>query len=84
MTAIVFGFYGFGNEGSLPSWVLIFMAVLYMTYYFLDQLDGKHARNTGQSSPLGLLMDHGCDAVTTFLVASNLGTAIRLRKIVLI
>ena len=28
----------------------------------LDELDGKQARKTGNSSPLGLLFDHGCDA----------------------
>jgi ethanolaminephosphotransferase len=81
MTAIVFGFYGFGNVGSLPCWALISCAFLYLAYYILDQLDGKHARKTNQSSPLGLLMDHGCDAITTFLLAGNLGTAVRLRKL---
>jgi cytidyltransferase-like protein len=30
----------------------------------LDAIDGKHSRNTGQSSPLGEFWDHGCDAVT--------------------
>ncbi|KAF1328624.1 Cdp-alcohol phosphatidyltransferase, partial [Globisporangium splendens] len=29
----------------------------------LDNLDGKQARRTGSSSPLGLLFDHGCDAL---------------------
>ena len=27
-------------------------------------MDGKQARRTGNSSPLGLLFDHGCDAFT--------------------
>jgi ethanolaminephosphotransferase len=27
----------------------------------LDEMDGKQARRTGNSSPLGLLFDHGCD-----------------------
>lgn len=43
-------------------------------------MDGKHARRTGNSSPLGLLFDHGCDAVTTFLFACGLGTVIGLGK----
>lgn len=30
----------------------------------LDAIDGKHARNTKRGSPLGQLMDHGCDALT--------------------
>jgi len=28
-------------------------------------MDGKQARKTGNSSPLGMLFDHGCDAITT-------------------
>ena len=30
-------------------------------------MDGKHARNTGQSSPLGQLFDHGVDVINLFL-----------------
>jgi ethanolaminephosphotransferase len=29
----------------------------------IDNLDGKQARRTKSSSPLGLLFDHGCDAL---------------------
>lgn len=36
-------------------------AVLF-AYQTLDAVDGKHARATKQSSPLGQLFDHGCDA----------------------
>jgi len=28
----------------------------------LDEMDGKQARRTGNSSPLGMMFDHGCDA----------------------
>jgi ethanolaminephosphotransferase len=38
-------------------------------YRLLDALDGKHARNTKMSSPMGELFDHACDSVgTSFLV----------------
>jgi hypothetical protein len=37
----------------------------------LDNLDGKQARRTGSSSPLGLLFDHGCDAFNTTVGAVN-------------
>lgn len=38
-------------------------------YQTLDAIDGKQARNTKASSPLGQLFDHGCDSFsTTFLV----------------
>jgi ethanolaminephosphotransferase len=30
----------------------------------LDEMDGKQARRTGNSSPLGMLFDHGVDAFT--------------------
>lgn len=30
-------------------------------------MDGKQARRTGNSSPLGLLFDHGCDAFSVGL-----------------
>ena len=43
-------------------------------------MDGKHARNTKQSSPLGLLMDHGCDALTTFLFLMSFANMIQLSK----
>jgi ethanolaminephosphotransferase len=44
-------------------------------------MDGKQARRTGSSSPLGMMFDHGCDAVTTFLFASGLGTVVGLDSI---
>lgn len=34
-------------------------------YQSLDAIDGKQARRTGSSSPLGELFDHGCDSVST-------------------
>jgi cytidyltransferase-like protein len=49
-----------------PSWVgaLLAAATLFFTFSYqtLDAMDGKHARATGQSSPLGEYWDHGCDA----------------------
>lgn len=47
---------------DVPSWVFVVTAVVLFGYQFLDNLDGHQARRTGSSSPLGLLMDHGCDA----------------------
>jgi ethanolaminephosphotransferase len=44
----------------------------------LDNMDGKHARNTGNSSPLGMLFDHGCDAITTFCISLALGSVVGL------
>lgn len=46
-----------------PAYVLVLAAVALFVYQLLDNLDGHQARRTGTSSPLGLLMDHGCDAI---------------------
>lgn len=43
-------------------------AASYLIYRMLDEMDGKQARKTGNSSPLGLLFDHGCDSFTTALL----------------
>ncbi|KAL0481934.1 ethanolaminephosphotransferase [Acrasis kona] len=53
----------------LPGWVFLLNATCLFLYQTLDNLDGKQARKTGTSSPLGELFDHGCDAL-----ASTLGT----------
>lgn len=47
-------------NGNMIYTVTAFSMFAYQT---LDAVDGKHARNTGQSTPLGALFDHGCDAV---------------------
>lgn len=43
-------------------------AAAVFVYTHLDVLDGKQARRTGSSSPLGQLFDHGCDALALHLV----------------
>uniref|UniRef100_A0A670Y0X2 Choline/ethanolaminephosphotransferase 1 n=1 Tax=Pseudonaja textilis TaxID=8673 RepID=A0A670Y0X2_PSETE len=43
----------------------------------LDAIDGKQARRTNSSSPLGELFDHGCDSLSTVFVV--LGTCIAVQ-----
>jgi ethanolaminephosphotransferase len=45
-------------------------------YTWLDCLDGKQARRTGTSSPLGQLFDHGCDALSVNLLLSMVGCSL--------
>ncbi len=45
----------------LPSFVYLYMVLMMWTSSTMDALDGKHARNTNRSSPLGQLIDHGLD-----------------------
>eukprot|EP00516_Mucochytrium_quahogii_P010024 CAMPEP_0203767742 /NCGR_PEP_ID=MMETSP0099_2-20121227/1173_1 /ASSEMBLY_ACC=CAM_ASM_000209 /TAXON_ID=96639 /ORGANISM=" , Strain NY0313808BC1" /LENGTH=351 /DNA_ID=CAMNT_0050664299 /DNA_START=152 /DNA_END=1207 /DNA_ORIENTATION=+ len=64
-------------KGEAPSWVYLVNAWCLFVYQTMDAVDGKQARRTGSSSPLGQLFDHGCDALgTTYIViglASILG-----------
>lgn len=64
-------------EGALPAWLYYLyrtyspscyimdrrISASVWSYASLDAIDGKHARRTGQSGPLGQLFDHGCDAL---------------------
>jgi ethanolaminephosphotransferase len=64
--------YGYDNEEAISSWMCHTIGVTYMIYIILDSLDGKQARNTGSSSALGHLFDHGCDAFTAVINSSML------------
>eukprot|EP00835_Amoeboradix_gromovi_P002083 NODE_110_length_19453_cov_0.364369.p4 type:complete len:434 gc:universal NODE_110_length_19453_cov_0.364369:7346-8647(+) len=47
-------------------------AFFLVLYQCLDSLDGKQARRTKSSTPIGHLLDHGIDALVTGLVCINL------------
>jgi ethanolaminephosphotransferase len=49
----------------IPNWVFCYHCCALLIYQTLDNMDGKQARRTGSSSPLGLLFDHGCDAINS-------------------
>lgn len=65
---MAFTFYGTNFESeepeisNMPSNFFYISAFSYLAYRMLDEMDGKQARRTGNSSPLGLIFDHGCDA----------------------
>lgn len=46
-----------------PRWVNFAHGLLLFLYQTFDAVDGKQARRTNSSSPLGELFDHGCDAL---------------------
>ena len=52
----------------IDSWVLWLHGFALFTYQVLDNLDGKQARKTKNSSPLGMLFDHGCDSSTSWIL----------------
>ena len=59
------------NSISLPGWIFAYHSAAILIYQTLDNMDGKQARRTGSSSPLGLLFDHGCDAINSIFGSVN-------------
>ena len=64
----------------VPSWVFVLNAVAILIYQTLDNMDGKQARRIGASSPLGLLFDHGCDAINSVFGSANWMVALGLSR----
>ncbi|KFP11491.1 Cholinephosphotransferase 1, partial [Egretta garzetta] len=61
-----------------PFWAYILGALGLFIYQSLDAIDGKQARRTNSSSPLGELFDHGCDSISTVFVVLGSCIAVRL------
>lgn len=59
-----------GQSGS--GWENVLNTVCLFLYVVCDNCDGKQARKTNTSSPLGFLLDHGLDSVVTPFVALNI------------
>ena len=78
---VTLSYTGFKGGVDIPPWACIFCALCYFTYNILDNCDGKQARRTNSSSPLGLLVDHGTDACTTFFIAIGLGSIMAVDNI---
>lgn len=53
-----------GLTQPIPSWACFVNGICLAIYQLLDNLDGRQARRTGNSSPLGQFFDHVCDAIT--------------------
>lgn len=58
-----------------PTWSYLLSALCMFAYSTMDNMDGKQARRTGSSSPLGLLFDHGLDALNCGLCGWILASA---------
>jgi ethanolaminephosphotransferase len=56
----------------------LFSGVAVVLYTWLDCIDGKQARRTGTSSPLGQLFDHGCDALSVNLLLANIACSLSI------
>lgn len=42
----------------------------------LDNVDGKQARKIQNSTPLGMIMDHGCDALGVICLTAGMGRVV--------
>jgi len=62
-----------GTDGVAPAWVYVLIAFCVFLYQTLDNLDGKQARRTGTSSPLGELLDHSVDSLVCIMLAITSG-----------
>ncbi|KAN0018171.1 hypothetical protein ACTFIV_002801 [Dictyostelium citrinum] len=86
----VFYFIGFnenvgGNKPTLEDdssvrWVYLFAGMMIFIYMMMDNIDGKQARRTKTSSPLGELFDHGCDSLCTGLLPLIVGISMGIRS----
>jgi ethanolaminephosphotransferase len=54
-----------------PSWMLFLYGLSLFIYQTLDNVDGKQARKLQNSTPLGMIMDHGCDALSLLFCAAS-------------
>jgi phosphatidylglycerophosphate synthase len=68
------------QEHGKPNWPpsLLFFGICVFVYYTLDNVDGKQARRTKTSSPLGMCMDHGCDVLGVSFIALGVARVILL------
>jgi len=64
-----------GAGGALQWWMFACFSAGLFIYQTLDAIDGKQARRTGTSTPLGELFDHGCDAIACNHVCLSTVTA---------
>lgn len=68
----VFFYYCPQLHGVAPWWAYVLNAWSLLSYQALDAIDGKQARRTGSATPLGVLFDHGCDAINATVMSVTL------------
>ncbi|XP_028407363.1 ethanolaminephosphotransferase 1-like [Dendronephthya gigantea] len=59
---------GHHEQYNIPQWIWIYIAIAHFSAHTLDGCDGKQARRTNSSSPLGELFDHGIDSMAIWLI----------------
>lgn len=78
LTCTILFIYSPNGTDEAPRWANILCGIGLFVYQSLDAIDGKQARRTNSSTPLGELFDHGCDSVSTVFVIIGLSVSLRL------
>ncbi|XP_028047855.1 choline/ethanolaminephosphotransferase 1 isoform X3 [Monomorium pharaonis] len=78
VTTLILVYYSPDARVEAPRWACFLCALGLFIYQSLDAIDGKQARRTGTSTPLGELFDHGCDSISTVFVALSACIAVQL------
>jgi len=78
LTSVILMYYSPTATEQAPWWTTLMCALGLFIYQSLDAIDGKQARRTGNSSPLGELFDHGCDSLSTVFVSLASCCAVQL------
>ncbi|MQL94332.1 hypothetical protein Taro_026997, partial [Colocasia esculenta] len=77
MTSALLGYiYSPRLDTAPPRWVHLAHGLLLFLYQTFDAVDGKQARRTNSSSPLGELFDHGCDALACAVCSLSLSLSL--------
>ena len=71
-------------DSSAPRWALFLYGFCVFSYQHLDNVDGKQARKIKNSSPLGMIMDHGCDALGVLCLTVGMARVLCVDDFILI
>lgn len=78
LTSLILIYYSPDCKREVPGWACYLCALGIFVYQSLDAIDGKQARRTNSSSPLGELFDHGCDSISTVFVSLAVCVSVQL------
>lgn len=65
-------------EIEKPRFNYFLCGIAMLFYQTMDALDGKQARRLGKSTPLGQLVDHGSDCISTTFISYNILSCLRI------
>ncbi|XP_058464942.1 cholinephosphotransferase 1 isoform X6 [Malaya genurostris] len=78
ITTLILIYFSPNAREEPPRWACALCALGLFFYQSLDAIDGKQARRTNSSTPLGELFDHGCDSISTVFVALSACISVQL------